>query len=131
MPLFISAIYAAILAIIIVALGINVTMHRVKLQVSIGDGDNPQMRRMIRLHGNAAEYIPIAVLMMVIYELNGGWHLALHVIGIALVIGRLIQTAWMWSTDVPGAGRGLGQSLTWLSIAILAVLNLARVAGLA
>jgi uncharacterized membrane protein YecN with MAPEG domain len=126
MPISITALYGAILALIIVALGINVTMHRVKLKVPLGDGGNPQMLRMIRLHGNAVEYIPLAIVLMAIYELNGGWHSALHLIGIALVAGRLIQTWAMWSTEVAGPGRGIGQTLTWLSIAALALLNLSK-----
>ncbi len=127
MPLPITALYAAILAIIILALGINVTVHRVKLKVSLGDGGNPVMLRMIRLHGNAIEYVPLALILMLAYELNGGWHLALHIIGIALIVGRLIQTMAMWSTNVAGPGRGIGQSLNWLSIAVLAILNLWKV----
>ena len=47
-------------------------------------------------------------------------------IGIALVAGRLIQTWAMWSTEVAGPGRGIGQTLTWLSIAALALLNLSK-----
>ena len=127
MPLAITAIYAAILALIVLALGINVTMHRVKLRISIGDGGHPQMLRMIRLHANAIEYIPIALLLMALYEINGGWHWALHIVGIALVAGRLIQTAGMWANDVAGNGRRIGQLLTWLSLAALALLNLAYV----
>src|SRR6202142_2981714 len=123
MPLLITALYAAILALVILALGINVTVHRVKLRVPIGDGGNPQMLRMIRLHGNAIEYVPLALVLMLAYEINGGGHTALHVIGIALIAGRLIQTAAMWSTEVPGPGRGIGQSLNWLSIGVLALLN--------
>ena len=120
----ITALYAGILALIVIALAINVTVHRVKLGVPLGDGGNPQMQRMIRLHGNAAEYIPLAVLLMAIYELNGGGHTALHIVGIALVVGRLLQTWGMWATDMTNIGRQIGQSLTWLSIAALAALNL-------
>jgi uncharacterized membrane protein YecN with MAPEG domain len=122
----ITAFYAAILALIVVALGINVTVHRVKLKVSLGDGGNAEMLRMIRLHGNAVEYIPVALVLMLAYEINGGWHAALHTIGIALVAGRVIQTWAMWSTEVAGPGRGTGQTLTWLSIVALAVLNLLK-----
>ncbi len=124
MPLSVTALYAAILALIILALGINVTVHRVKLKVSLGDGGNPVMLRMMRLHGNAIEYLPLALVLMALYELNGGWHWALHVVGIALIVGRLIQTWAMWSTDIPAPGRGIGQTTTWLSIAVLALLNL-------
>jgi uncharacterized protein len=127
MPISLTACYGAILALIIVALGINVTVHRVKLKVPLGDGGNKEMLRMIRLHGNAVEYIPLAIVLMLAYEINGGSHLALHVIGVALIAGRLIQTAAMWSTEIAGPGRGTGQTLTWLSIAGLAVLNLAKV----
>ena len=126
MPLQLTALYAAILALIIVALGINVTVHRVKLQVSLGDGGNAQMLRMIRLHGNAVEYLPLALVLMALYELNGGLHWALHVIGIALIAGRLIQTWAMWGNDLPVPGRGVGQVLTWASIAVLALLNLGK-----
>jgi uncharacterized protein len=128
MQVSITALYSDILALIIVALGINVTMHRVKLSAPLGDGGNPQMLRMIRLHANAIEYVPLAVLLMLIYEINGGWHAALHVIGIALVAGRLLQTWGMCGTEMPGFGRGAGQSLTWLSIAAFAVLNLWKIA---
>ncbi len=128
MPLSITAIYAALLALIILALGINVTVHRVKLKVSLGDGGNPVMLRMMRLHANATEYVPCALLLMATYELNGGWHWPLHVVGIALIAGRLIQTWAMWSTNIAGPGRGIGQTLTWASIGVMALLNLAKVA---
>jgi uncharacterized membrane protein YecN with MAPEG domain len=123
----ITALYAAILAILVTALAINVTVHRVKLRVPIGDGDNPQMLRMIRLHGNAAEYVPLALVLMLIYEINGGLHVALHIAGIALLAGRLLHIWGMWSTSRTTFGRASGQSLTWLTIAALAVLNLWKI----
>jgi len=128
MHITITAFYAAILAIIMVALAINVTVHRVKLRVPLGDGGNPQMLRMIRLHGNAVEYVPLAVLLMLIYEIDSGGHKALHAAGIVLVIGRLLQIWNMWTTEVAGFGRRTGQSLNWLTIAVLALLNLWQIA---
>jgi hypothetical protein len=126
MPLSITALYAGILALIFVALGINVSRHRIKFRVSLGDGGNPEMLRMIRVHANAAENIPFAVLLMALYELNGGGHTALHIIGIALIVGRVSQSWNMWTTEKAGLGRRMGQSLTWLSIIALALLNLSR-----
>ena len=86
MSVSITALYAGILALMVVALAINVTLHRVKLRVPLGDGGNPEMLRMIRLHGNAAEYIPLALVLMALYEIDGGWHTPLHVVGVALVV---------------------------------------------
>ncbi len=70
MPLSLTALYAAILALMIVALGINVTVHRAKFSIPLGDGGNAEMFRMIRLHGNAIEYLPLALILMFAYELN-------------------------------------------------------------
>jgi uncharacterized membrane protein YecN with MAPEG domain len=128
MSVSITALYGAILGLIVITLAVNVTVHRVKLRVPLGDGGNAEMRRMIRLHGNAAEYIPLAIALMLIYELNGGAHLGLHIVGIALIAGRVIQTWGMWATDTTTRGRQIGQSLTWLSVAALAVLNLLKLA---
>src|SRR5262249_54539171 len=124
MPLPITALYGAILALFIVALGINVTVHRAKLKVPIGDGANPDMLRMIRLHGNAVEYLPLALVLMAIYEINGGSHALLHIAGIVLIAGRILQTWNMWTTPIAGFGRIAGQGSTWLTTAALALLNL-------
>jgi uncharacterized membrane protein YecN with MAPEG domain len=123
MPVAVTALYTSVLALLILALAINVTRHRAKLKVGLGDGGNPQMLRMIRLHANAIEYGPMGV-----YELDGGPRLALHIAGIALVVGRVLHSWGMWSTETPTFGRVAGQSLTWLTIAILALLNLWQVA---
>jgi hypothetical protein len=124
MTLFITGLYAGILALMLVALGINVTVHRARLKVPMGDGGNPQMLRMIRMHANAVEYLPLAILLMLIYEVNGGSHVLLHIAGIVLIAGRVLQTWNMWSTPIAGFGRIAGQSSTWLTIAALALLNL-------
>ncbi len=126
MSIAITGLYAGILALILVALAINVTVHRNKLKVPLGDGNDPVMRRMIRVHGNAAEYIPLALVLMGIYELNGGSHTALHVAGIALILARISQSSEMFATENAGPRRIAGQSVTWLTIIALAVLNLAK-----
>jgi uncharacterized membrane protein YecN with MAPEG domain len=122
--LAITALYAGILALIVVALAINVTVHRAKLKVPLGDGGNPAMLRMMRLHANAVEYLPLALVLMAIYEITGGSHTLLHVAGIVLIVGRILQTWNMWSTPMAGFGRLTGQSSTWLTIVALAGLNL-------
>ncbi len=124
MPVAISALYAGILALLIVVLAMNVTVHRVTLRVSLGDGGKPQMQRMIRLHGSAIEYVPLGVLLMGLYELDGGSPFALHATGIALVLGRLLFVAGVWNNDAPNPIRATAAMLTWLVIAALAILNL-------
>jgi uncharacterized protein len=124
MPVTITALYAAILALLMTALAINVTRTRNRLKISVGDGGDQEMLRMMRLHGSAAEYIPIGVLLMGLYELNHGLPAALHAAGIALLVGRLSFVAALWTSARPGAARGIAALLTWLSIVALAALNL-------
>jgi uncharacterized protein len=128
MPVAITALYTAILALVVLALAVNVSIHRGKLKVDISDGGNPQMLRMIRIHANAIEFVPIALLLMGVYELDGGSHRILHIAGIALVVGRLLHAWGMWSRPEPTFGRIVGVSLTLLTIIGLAVLNLLQVA---
>jgi uncharacterized membrane protein YecN with MAPEG domain len=127
MLLPVTALYGAILTLILTALAMNVTLHRRRLRVGLGDGNNPVMLRMVRIHGNAAEYIPIALLLMLIYELNGGSHTALHLCGCALILGRVLHAAGLWNSDGQSPGRAGGQTLTWLTILALVVLNLIKV----
>lgn len=124
MHLPVTALYASILALIIVVLGMNVTAHRVKLKVSVGDGGNARMLRMIRVHGNAAEYLPLAVLLMGIYELDGGARTLIHTAGLAQIAGRVLLTIGLWGPAQPNPVRGVGAVITWLVLIALAGLNL-------
>ena len=120
----ITALYAGILGLLITALAINVTVHRAKLKVQISDGGNPQMQRMIRVHANAVEYVPLGLLLLGLYELDHGWPAVLHAAGIALIVGRVLHIAGMWNSTDVNFGRAAGPTVTWITIAALAVLNL-------
>ena len=124
MPVPITALYAGILGLVIVLLGTNVTLHRLKCRVMLGDGDNPLLRRVIRMHGNTIENVPLAIILMGLYELDGGKRLALHIAGIALIAGRVLYVGRLWVNENPSPIRATGVALTWFSIAGLAILNL-------
>ncbi len=127
MPLAITALYAAILALMLMLLAINVTVYRWRNRIALGQGGNAQMPRIVRMHGNAAEYIPIGLLLMAIYELNAGARPVLHALGCLLVLGRLLHAWGLGRSAGPSAARASGQVLTWLAIIGLAVVNLAAV----
>jgi hypothetical protein len=111
----------------LVALAVNVTAHRIKFQVSVGDGEEPKLRRVIRMHSNAAEYVPLALVLMLAYEINGGAPVALHMAGVVLILGRATHAWGLWRAEAPNIARGLGQTMTWLTIAALAALSLWQV----
>lgn len=127
MPVPVTALYAGIFGLLIVALGSNVTANRLKLRIMLGDGGNARLQRMIRIHGNTVENIPIALLLMGLYELDGGLAPVLHAAGVALIVGRLLYVAVLWRYERASPIRATGVILTWLVIGVLAILNLLQI----
>lgn len=115
MTLTITATYAAIIALYYIAWSFNVTFTRIRTDISIGDGGNPSMLLAIRQHGNMAEYIPLALIMMAFAELGGLSSPWLHAAGLLLLGGRLLHPFGMAGRD---ALRIAGQSATYGAILI-------------
>ncbi|WP_423415604.1 MAPEG family protein [Hyphomicrobium sp. B1] len=124
MPVAFTALYSGILALIIVAMGINVTVHRFRYGVMLGDGGQNVLKRMVRIHGNTVENIPLCALLMALYELNGGDKIVLHAAGIALIAARILFAGPLWFHDGPSPIRASGVTLTWATTALLAMLNI-------
>ena len=55
----ITAVYAGILALMLVMLGILVVKNRYRAKVGLFDGGDEQLGQAIRVHGNFAEYLPV------------------------------------------------------------------------
>jgi uncharacterized membrane protein YecN with MAPEG domain len=96
-----------------------------------GEAQGPDRRRRqsadaahVRVHANAVEYVPLGLLLLGLYELDQGWPAVLHAAGIALIVGRLLHIAGMWNSTDVNFGRAAGPTVTWITIAALAVLNL-------
>jgi uncharacterized membrane protein YecN with MAPEG domain len=123
----ITSLYAAIAAILLVVLATNVIVQRGRQKVLIGDGGNPILLRAMRVHGNATEYLPIALVVMLCYELEHGAPLILHFSGLLLIVGRLIHAYGLLSTDQASPGRAIGIIATILSILVPSVALLFRV----
>jgi uncharacterized membrane protein YecN with MAPEG domain len=91
MPLPVTALYAGSLALWFLVLSYRVVGRR-RAGISLGDGDDPGMLRVVRGHANFAEYVPLALIMLAILELGGTSLLVLHLLGLALLAGRLCRS---------------------------------------
>lgn len=118
----ITSIYAALLAILIVGLSLNVIKLRQIGQVILGDGDNLELQSAIRAQGNATEYIPISLILLLLLELSKGHWSLLHIGGIVLLTGRLIHACGLLKGNL--RFRVLGMQLTLFNIIYLAIANL-------
>lgn len=89
----VTPLYAAILGLVFVALSLQTIRLRRRHRVALGDGDQTPLRRAMRVHANFAEYVPLALLLMFFVERGGGSALRMHILGVALLAGRLLH-AW-------------------------------------
>ena len=113
--------YAALLALFFVALSINVIRARQSHRVALGTAGNADLERKVRMHANFAEYVPLALLLLAIADSRGAPAPLLHLLGIALLIGRLAH-AWGLSQAVEDSRfrvGGMGTTLTMIVVTAL------------
>lgn len=112
----VSFLYAALLGLLLIALSVTVVLARRRFRVRIGDGNDEGMRQAMRVQANFTEYVPFAVVLLIVAEITGLPNLAVHAAGIMLVASRLIH-AWGLSHS-PGLtfGRFYGTAGTWIVI---------------
>ena len=118
----ITSIYASLAVLLIVRLSISVIKLRRKNRITVGDGGNEEMQLAIRTHANAVEYIPIALLLLLMLELNGAPKLLIHILGITLITGRIIHAMGLPAKDL--RKRILGMQITIYLLIGLAILNI-------
>ena len=113
----ITAIYAGLLAVFFIILSVRVIGVRQSARVAVGDEGNLALRRRIRAHGNFAEYVPMAIVLMGLAEGLFAPPLLLHAMGVALVAGRLLHATGISRVDEKLWLRITGMTLTFAVIA--------------
>lgn len=124
----ITGLYAAMAALLIVALARNVISLRRQHKVALGDGGHTDLLAAIRAHANAIEYLPIGLLLLLLLELSQGPHWLLHLIGSLFLIGRLIHANGVSKANIKQ--RVLGMQLTLSLLVTMSILNLIAFAGI-
>ena len=89
--IMVTPLYAGLLVLLFIGLSLRVIRSRRGREISLGDGGNPAMLRVIRGHANFVEYVPLALLLMLILEISRFSIYVLHALGILLVVGRLLH----------------------------------------
>lgn len=122
----ITALYAALLGLMFIALSIKVIAKRRQFQVGIGSKGEMALERAIRVHGNFAEYVPFALLLMFLTEYSGLAPLYLHILGITLLLARLSHAWGVRQLKEPLKYRMFGTLLTFgvMLLSALAILVL-------
>ncbi|EIO9507324.1 MAPEG family protein [Escherichia coli] len=103
----VSALYAVLSALLLMKFSFDVVRLRLQYRVAYGD---------------AVEYIPIAIVLMLFMEMNGAETWMVHICGIVLLAGRLMHyygfhhRLFRW--------RRSGMSATWCALLLMVLANL-------
>jgi uncharacterized membrane protein YecN with MAPEG domain len=118
MPLQMVAFYAAINALIMLVLAMLVTRARVRTRTEIGSGSDPAMVGPLRAHANNTEYVPMAILLLLVIYALGANVIMIHAVGGTLTLGRILHAFGLSRNVGTSAPRFLGMIFTWLSYII-------------
>ncbi|MFK8033931.1 MAG: MAPEG family protein [Hyphomicrobiales bacterium] len=121
LPLAIVGIYAALCTFLLIWLGNSTGSLRRKHRVAVGDGGQKHLIRIMRGHANAAENIPITILMLAVAALIGTPTFVLHILGLLFVLGRALHAWHFIQEDAPNWQRFGGFGLAALVTVLLAL----------
>jgi hypothetical protein len=125
-PLPVTSLYAALLAGLFLLLSVRVIGARRRHHLALGTGHR-LVERAARAHGNFAEYVPMALVLLGLLEGMGlpGWWL--HALGTALAAGRGLHAFGISREPEALRWRVAGMALTFavLGVSAAALLGLA------
>jgi len=125
----ITMLYAGLCTILVVILGLRVVRFRFRHKIGLGDGGNPDLQRRVRVHANAIENLPLALLLLGGMELNGYPAGLIHGFGATLFVSRAAHAWGLSHSSGTSRGRFLGTLFTWLlmlSMALFAIWGFVR-----
>jgi uncharacterized membrane protein YecN with MAPEG domain len=119
----VTVLYAALNALVTLLLGLNTSLFRTINHQYVGDTPGPQVVRASRAHGNNAEWVPLALLLLLLLELSHSSSLWLHILGGALFAGRIFHAAGVLTKQ--RAISTLGATITYVVVSteVLWLLN--------
>lgn len=120
----VTPLYAAVFALLFVALSVRTLRLRRRFGVAIGPGDEPLLERAVRAHGNFAEYVPLCLLLLFFVELETESSAAVHGFGLLLLAGRLLHARGVSQVAEDFRFRVAGMALTFAVMLSCAVLIL-------
>lgn len=127
------SLYAALLALLFVALSIRIIRLRRSLHIALGDAGNHALLRAISVHANFAEYVPLSLILLYLLEGQGAHPALLHGLGVSLLMGRLSHAFGVSQANENFRFRVFGMALTFTTLitssAYLLVAYLLRMGG--
>ncbi len=114
-----TSFIAALLALMLIWLAVHVIRGRLKYKTGLGDGGEEELLRRRSAQANFCEYVPLALILMALAELQAAALYYLLMMGLLLFLGRVSHAASLLSREPAGKGikaRQAGMVMTFLSL---------------
>lgn len=121
----ITAVYAGLLGLMLVALSWRIMRMRARLAVVMGDGGEKDINIAVRMQGNFIEYVPMALLLICFDEILGWPSWTVHALCISLLVARVAHVHGLAQKNAMGAGRRFGARLTFAVLIAASLLCIA------
>ena len=117
----VTTLYAGILGLVCLGIASQAGRLRGRTKISIGDGGNRELLLAMRRHANFVEWVPLALLLLALLEMNAVSPLAIHGLGATLVVARLSHATGLKADTIEGAGRLAGAAGSALVVAVASI----------
>jgi uncharacterized membrane protein YecN with MAPEG domain len=123
----ITTFYAAILSLLFIVLAARVIAQRRASGITLGTANNSALERAARVHANFAEFVPLALILLLLAEFSGFPRWTLHAAGLVLLTARAVHAWGVSQAEENFALRTIGIAATLTVIMGLALALLVRV----
>lgn len=120
----ITPLTASLLTIIFMIISIKIIKLRHQYKISLGSSGHEDLEKVIRAHGNFAEYTPIALILMLCAEANKANWIILLILALLFILGRTLHAYAFIFNKQHFKFRVRGMVLTFSVLICLAVLNI-------
>jgi hypothetical protein len=112
--------YGAALGVLMVILTYNVLHHRVRIMTAGGGAEDEKSLRVVRVHANFTEYVPLGLGLLILIEWAGAPSAMVHFGGGVLTAGRYLHAYGYTRHPMASFGRIVGIQSTLLAISFMA-----------
>ncbi|MBA4209784.1 MAG: glutathione S-transferase [Parvibaculum sp.] len=114
-------IYVGLNILINLFLAYRVSANRVRTNVMTGTGEDEKLYNASRAHVTNVEYTPIGLIGLVVLHLLAASIYVMHVVGLALTIGRILHAIGVSRTGESTPPRLVGTLLTWIALLVAGI----------
>ena len=110
----ITLLYASLLTILAIFLGLNTGFARGRNNTMLGEGDSAELLQAVRAHGNLIEHAPLALILLGLIEMQGAEAWVLHLLGSLFFLFRILHAYGLSISRESTPYRVLGALGSWL-----------------